>query len=102
MQFANYGQERERIATESEVEIFELLQQMAGVELRLVRVSDNYVTAKYGEWDLARIKYTNKAKWVFFPIFETQKERHVIKAPEDVAEFAELVAKSIEHIKKYS
>jgi len=70
--------------------------------LQLVRVSDDYVTAKYGEWDLARIKYTNRAKWVKFPTVEAAKEKHGIEKPDDVLRFHQLIIESINHIEKYS
>lgn len=102
IEFANYGQERERNATESELEIFKMLQQMSNPEhLELVRVCDDYVTARLGEWDLARIKYTPRAKWVIFPTAEAKNVKHRIESVGDVAGFGEMVAKSIEIIKKY-
>lgn len=102
VQFANYGQARERIATESELEIFEILKQLANVaNLELVRKSDNYVTAVLGEWDLARFKYTQRAKWILFPILERPKEKHKITDPDDVRQFGDLVSGSLAVIKKY-
>lgn len=71
IQFSNYGQERERIATESEIEIFDLIRSMTNRDdLELVRKSDNYVSAVLGDWDLARFKYTPRAKWIVFPVLE--------------------------------
>lgn len=103
IKFANYGQERERIATESEAQIFELLKQMSGIdELRLVRKCDDYVTAMFGEWDVARIKYTPRAKWVVFPTVEKGSTKHRIESPEEVLQLDDLLQKSIEHIRKYS
>lgn len=102
VQFTNYGQERERIATESELEIFEILKELANVaDLELVRKSDNYVTAVLGEWDLARFKYTQRAKWILFPILERQKEKHKIADPDDVRQFGDLVSGSLAVINKY-
>ena len=44
IKFANYGEKRERIATESELEIYDLLCNMTGRDdFDLVRKSDNYV-----------------------------------------------------------
>lgn len=103
-----YGQERDLICTEEEREIFEtvrnfLIESDIDVSpLQFVRVSDNYVTAKYGDWDLVRCKYTNRAKWILFPTLEAQKEKHPIESPGDVLDFSELIIKSVEHIKKYS
>ena len=100
VQFANYGQERERIATESELEIIETIKELANVDgLQLVRKSDNYVTAVYNEWDLARFKYTQRAKWILFPTLDGTK--HKINAPDDVRQFGEIVSAELEHINKY-
>lgn len=104
IEFANYGQERDLICTEEERAVFKEIERIcSGMELpgplRLVRVSDNYVTAKIGDWDLARIKYTNRAKWIVFPTKSTDKNR--IGAPEDAPLFADQIAASVEHIRKY-
>ena len=104
MEFANYGQERDLICTEEERAVFAEIERIcSGMELpgplRLVRVSDDYVTAKLGDWDLARIKYTTRARWIVFPMKSNDKNR--IGAPEDAALFADQIAVSVEHIRKY-
>lgn len=71
-------------------------------QLRLVRKSDSYVTAAVGEWDLARFKYTARAKWIMFPTVEAKSQKHYIEDPEEVYNFADLLADSIAHIAKYS
>lgn len=98
----NYGQQRDLICTEEEREIFEKIKEMSGAGLDLVRRSDNYVTASLGEWDLARIKYTNRAKWIQFPIFDRGSAKHIIEDVNDVSAFTDLITESIEHIRKYS
>lgn len=90
----NYGQERDLVCTEEERIIFRIISRICEennldlTPLRLTRVSDNYVSAvmdsgssDYGAMDLARIKYTNRAKWIMIgPEFKkTQLSR-----PEDV------------------
>ena len=103
VKIAHYGEERDIEATAEELEIFGILQEMtAPKEIRLVRVSDNYVSAKLGDWDLARFKYTDRTAWIFFPTLEKQKDKHQISDPEDVRSFSEIVRKSLEHIEKYS
>lgn len=102
----NYGQERDLICTEEERAVFAQIEQICGglqlpAPLRLVRVSDNYVSAKVGDWDLARIKYTNRAKWIMLPVVEAGQKKHPIESPEDVSQFAQTIADSVEHIKKY-
>lgn len=101
------AQERDLICTEEEREIFEAIRSVLadrGADLsplRLVRVSDNYLTAKYGDWDLARIKYTIGAKWIQFPVLESSTERHYIESPDDVYMYADLLGNSLAHIEKY-
>ena len=101
------GRERDLVCTEEERMVFEELELIcADLELpeplRLVRVSDNYVSAKIGDWDLARFKYTNRAKWIVLPIVESGAQKHPIESPGDVASFADQLKASVEHIKKYS
>lgn len=94
----NYGQERDLICTEPERQIFEIVLEMAGEllldpeVLRLARVSDNYVsivmdsTKGYGAMDVARFKYTNRAKWIKYgPRFKKTD----IEVPDDVREYPE-------------
>lgn len=101
IQFANYGQERERIATEGELEIFEALRSITGrADLKLVRRSDNYVTAAIGDWDLARFKYTPRAKWILFP-FEAKPPKHKLGTPADVSDLSDLALASLDYIEKY-
>lgn len=97
--FANYGQERERIATETELEIFEIIKSVTGRDdLQLVRKSPDYVTALLGDWDLARFKYTTRAKWIVLPVIEAGSKKHRFNSPGDVADFADQLKASVEHI----
>lgn len=100
----NHGQIRERIATEGELEIFDALCSMikSDPEPELVRKSDAYVTMVIGEWDFARIKYTNRAKWVKFPIIERSTVKHEIDDPSDVFGLSDLVEKSAIHLQRLS
>lgn len=100
--FTNYGQERERIATESEIKIFELLKEITlADDLQLVRKSDNYVSAVIGDFDLARFKYTPRAKWITFPLSDHRTEKLKINDPDDVRTFAELAENSLAKIRKF-
>lgn len=101
IKFANYGQTRDVNATGEEMKIFEALKEATGRDLHLVRRSDSYVTAALGEWDLARFKYTSRAKWVAFPVVEVGPPKHRITRPEDAAGFADLIAESLSVIEKY-
>lgn len=96
--FNNYGQDRSLICTEEEREIFDIIRSVCDDDnlesdnIKLMRKSDNYVSVVmpssqgYGDMDLARIKFTNRAKWIqLAPAFGKIK----ISSPEDVAEMAE-------------
>jgi hypothetical protein len=98
--FSNYGQDRDLICTEQEREIFEIIQSVCeagGLDselIQLVRKSDNYVSVVmpsskgFGEMDLARIKFTNRAKWIqLAPEFS----KVIITTPEDVSVMIEEV-----------
>lgn len=108
IQFSHYGEERDLICTEQEREIFEILKELmrtAGFDdspLGLVRLSDSYVTAKIDSWDVARIKYTNRAKWILFPVVSRADEKIRIGSPEDVRAFGDQVLKTIEIINQYN
>ena len=101
IRFANYGQERDVNATDEEMKIFEALKDATGRDLRLVRKSDSYVSAVLGEWDLARFKYTQRAKWISFPTAEVGPPKHKITHPEEATDFADLIAESLTVIDKY-
>ena len=102
------GKQRDLVCTEEEREIYDTVLEFFegnGLDtdpLDFIRISDNYVTIKYGEWDLIRCKFTVRAKWLVFPVLEMSSEKHQIEAPEDVLDYEELITDSLEHIAKYS
>ena len=103
IKFANHGQERRINATDEEYEMFEVLKGMDDLDrLRMVRKSDNYVTAVYRGWDLARFKFTQRAKWISFPTAEVGSVKHRIQNPTDITEFKDLLTESLETIQKFS
>lgn len=96
--FAHYGDQRDVDATDGEVEIFETIRSLLedmGYDtgsLKLVRKSDSYVSAcmksssDYGMMDLARIKFTDRAKWIkVCPEFDRVDLKHAGDV-EDLAE----------------
>lgn len=99
--------ERELNASEDELQIFDIISAMSKVfgrkpeDLRLVRPSDNYVSIKVDEYDLARFHLGERSCWIFFPSVESYKERHKINSPEDVLQFENLVKESINTINSY-
>lgn len=99
---ANYGQERDLICTQEEREIFDrIVDEFPEDGLRLVRVSDNYVSVKRGDWDIVRLKFTNRAKWLMFPSIESGTNKFPIDEPREIEDFFASVLESIETAKKY-
>ena len=100
--FQHHGETRERNATEGELQIFEIFKDMTGLDLTMVNKSDQYQTILFGESDLARIKYTARAKWIMFPAFELGGTKNRIKTGEDVRSYQEALDKSLEIIRKFT
>ena len=100
--FGNYGQDRDLIRTDEERAIFNYINVAFPHDgLELVRVSDNYVTVKRGDWDIARIKYTNRAKWLMFPSIESGQTKHKIQSVDECAAYSDQIRESIEMARKY-
>lgn len=108
VKISHYGEERDLDCTDEEAQIFEELRDYiadAGLdpdELSLVRKSDNYVSAVYKDWDLARFKYTQRAKWISFPSVEVGSPKHRIEDPSEAVSFEDLLADSLAMIEKYT
>lgn len=105
LDFAHYGDDRPVEATDEELQIFEELQGLVASKvlpapLVLVRRSDNYLTAAVGEWDLARFKYTDRAKWLMYPSAE-HSVKHKLGAVDDMHEYDDLLDVSVDRIIKY-
>lgn len=76
IKIAHYGEERDLDCTDEEAEIFHIIKSRLDDMnydtdcLRLTRKSDSYVSAvmdsssDYGPMDLARFKFTDRAKWI--------------------------------------
>ena len=102
IKFANYGEEREINAIPEELQIAEwIINEYPDESMRLVRVCDDYVTVKRGDWDIVRLKYTKRAKWLMFPTLEAKQKKHYIDDPEEVEDFEATIKDSIEIAKKY-
>lgn len=103
--FAHYGEERETDATDEEAQMFSILCQMFEAhgydpaQLTLLRKSDNYVSVCIGDYDLARMKYTTRAKWITFPYAEEKAVKHYIAIPEEITSYDTLLNAQLEHIK---
>ena len=77
-------------ATAAEVEVFEILCEMTGRDMRLTRTSDNYVQAQLGTWSFARFKFTPNAAWIAFPPLNSRK-KNPLDTPDDVRELGRKV-----------
>ena len=96
LRFSHYGERRSVDATEEEMKMFQFLRDMfedAGFDpsqLELVRKSDDYVSAVVGDWDLARLKFTERAAWIIFPYAEHKAMKHRIYFPEEIVVMTDL------------
>jgi len=96
------GAERDLVCTEEERAMFDWISEhFPDDDLRLVRVSENYVTVKRGEWDIVRMKFTNRAKWLMFPTYEIKQIKHRIERTAEIEDFEAIIQESIETAKKY-
>jgi hypothetical protein len=105
IRFANYGQLRDINATSEELKMFETICGCISAEydhdrLQLVRKSDDYVTVVYGDWDIARLKFTKRAKWILIPN-EAKAPKRRMQEPSDVAMFASELSAAVAHAVKY-
>lgn len=100
---SDYGQERDLICTEEEREIYaRVCGMLEDTAPRLVRTSKDYVTIKYGDYDLLRLKYTNRSKWLVFPMLESGSVKHYIDGLEDLEDYRTVIEDSLAEIKRFS
>lgn len=100
-QFAHYGEERDFEATKEELEMFEILRSIIkDDDLRLTSKSNNYVSAVIGDFDVARMKFTDRAHWIIIPYAEPKAAKHQISSPSDILQFRNLIDKNQEYINK--
>lgn len=84
-EFAHYGEQRPLNMTDGETVIAEYIKTLCPIEI--VRKSDDYITAvAETETDVARFKFTDRAKWVLFPYLENNKKRR-FDSLEDLNQF---------------
>lgn len=102
--FAHYGEERELNATDEELAIAEMFIAMlpSPEGCRIVRKSDAYITLEFGVSDLARIKCTEKARWINLPAIDLGKVKRRFDDISEVEQFKEDLIKSYERIKQYA
>lgn len=95
---AHYGENREVNATEEELKMFQIIcELLPDDKIFLVRRSDNYVTAAIGPNDIARFKFTPRAKWIQLPY--VLKDKVKIACPDDIRELKEDLQKALDFVK---
>lgn len=94
LDFAHYGEERELNTTDGEQLIADYITTLCP-SCRIVRKSDAYITAEYRGVDVARFKFTVRAKWLLFPYLSNCKKRYFEKI-EDLTGFEDDIIKSYE------
>ncbi len=94
LRFADYGQLKELDCTDEEMIIYDILRSVTGADdLECVRRTDKYVSASIGDTDVARFKFTARAKWILFPYESNEKIK--IATPEDVRDCSEEARKAV-------
>lgn len=105
---SHYGEERAVEAESEEAQMFSILSDMFEAkgydpaQLSLVRKSKDYVSAVIGDYDLARFKFTNRAKWIIFPYAEAKAVKHYIETPDDVRAMTDLFALQVKALSKHT
>ena len=102
LKIANYGQEKELTANPEELELANwIVAYFPDDNLRIVQMTPEYLTVKRGDWDIVRIKYTERAKWLMFPTIEAKKKKHYIEDKFEVENYVASMHDSIGHEKRY-
>ena len=94
LRFADYGQLKELDCTDEEMIIYDILRSVTGADdLECVRRTDKYVSAAIGETDVARFKFTARAKWIRFPYVGDKMK---LASPADVESLADEAIKAVQ------
>lgn len=107
LQFAHYGEERTVNATDEEEQMFRIVCAMVDGhgwspdQVRLVRKSDSYVAAAIGDYDIARFKFTDRAKWILFPYSQEKAPKNYIQLPDDIEQYDYLLIKALNRINSF-
>ena len=95
LRFADYGQLKELNCTDEEMIIYDILRSVTGADdLECVRRTDKYVSAAIGETDVARFKFTPRARWILFPYQSNSKIK--LGAPGDIESLADEAIKAVQ------
>ena len=100
IKIAHYGEERPFNATDEEVQIFHVIREMFPDEkIIIVRKSSNYLSAVCHSMDIARFKFTKKAKWIQLPYVLDDKVK--LTDPEDIRQIRSDLERAIAESKKF-
>lgn len=68
----------------------------------LVRTTPAYLTARAGDYDLIRFKYTDRAKWVNIPLLDLGKVKRRFESLEDLSQFDADILKAFEMAQNFA
>ena len=95
IKFAHYGEPRGFVPTDEEQQMFDIIGELTQAEkLIFVKRAKNYVSASIGPTDVARFKFTKKAKWILLPYLWNEKA--YIEDPNDIRAFKDGLLESVE------
>ena len=99
LRFADYGRLKELDCTDEEMIIYDILCSVTGADdLECVRRTDKYVSAAIGETDVARFKFTARARWILFPYQSNSKIK--LASPADVESLADEAIKAVQTVRQ--
>lgn len=91
---AHYGEPRGFVPTDEEQRIYDIIGELTQAErMNFVKRSKNYVSAVIGPTDVARFKFTKKAKWILLPYI--WKDKAYIEDPDDIRIFEDDLNKAV-------
>lgn len=90
---AHYGEPRGFVPTDEEQKMFDIIGELTNAKINFVKRSQNYVSAIIGPTDVARFKFTKKAKWILLPY--VWKDKKYIEEPDDIREFKDDLLESV-------
>ena len=91
---AHYGEPRGFVPTDEEQRIYDIIGELTQAErMNFVKRSKNYVSAVIGPTDVARFKFTKKAKWILLPYI--WEDKAYIEDPDDIRIFEDDLDKAV-------
>ena len=102
---------KERKINQSEIDLLNKIATDIGIsDFEIVNNTEDYTTLKYKEYDLVRLKYTDKAKWISLfltkddkssnidnPLFEVQKNKKQLFWKSNITQDVDIYYPFIKH-----